>query len=276
MSNDFPFSLLRKLPVMDKDANKYSFGHVVVIGGNLGYAGAARLAAEGALRSGAGMVSVLTRKASVSGILAGRPELMVRGIDANERGIAHANAILEKATSVVLGPGLGRDEWAKFIWDHFCHLTHKKVVDADALWFLSQAQSTMKLVNTVITPHEGEAARLLNVPREEVSKHRLSSVKKIMKFSSTCVLKGHETLVASQNVVYENKTGNPVLAMAGTGDILAGIIGSFLAQGLSLEEAACLGVWVHGRAADLLYENEEGVRGSVASDLFPYIRSIML
>ncbi|MGI4992647.1 NAD(P)H-hydrate dehydratase [Halobacteriovorax sp. GFR7] len=276
MSNDFPFSLLKKLPVMDKNANKYSFGHVVVIGGNLGYAGAARLAAEGALRAGAGMVSVLTRKANVSGILAGRPELMVRGIDANERGLNHASLILEKATSVVLGPGLGRDEWGKFMWDHFCHLTHKKVVDADALWFLSQAQSTMKLVNTVITPHEGEAARLLNVPREEVSKHRLSSVKKIMKFSSTCVLKGHKTLVSSQNLVYENKTGNPVLAMAGTGDILAGIIGSFIAQGLSLEEAACLGVWVHGRAADLLYENEEGVRGSVASDLFPYIRKVML
>ncbi|MFG1494501.1 NAD(P)H-hydrate dehydratase [Halobacteriovorax sp. ZH4_bin.1] len=276
MSNDFPFSLLKKLPVMDKDANKYSFGHVVVIGGNLGYAGAARLAAEGALRSGAGMVSVLTRKANVSGILAGRPELMVRGIDANERGLNHASAILEKATSVVLGPGLGRDEWGKFMWDHFCHLKHKKVVDADALWFLSQAQSTMKLVNTVITPHEGEAARLLNVARVEISKHRLSTVKKLMKYANTCVLKGNETLVASQSGVHKNQSGNSVLAMAGTGDILAGIIGSFLAQGLSLEEAACLGVWVHGRAADLLYENEEGVRGSVASDLFPYIRKVML
>ncbi|EPZ50862.1 YjeF family C-terminal domain [Bacteriovorax sp. BAL6_X] len=276
MSNDFPFSLLRKLPLMNKEVNKYSFGHVVVIGGNSGYAGAARLAAEGALRSGAGMVSVLTQKASVSGVLAGRPELMVRGIEANEKGIEHANAILKKATSVVLGPGLGRDEWGRFMWDHFCHLSHNKVVDADALWFLSQAQNPIKLVNAIITPHEGEAARLLNVPREEVSKHRLSSVKKIMKFSSTCVLKGHETLVASQSVAYENKTGNAILAMAGTGDILAGIIGSFLAQGLSLDEAACLGVWVHGRAADLLKESEEGIRGSVASDLFPYIRNTML
>ncbi|MFG1498676.1 NAD(P)H-hydrate dehydratase [Halobacteriovorax sp. XZX-3] len=276
MSSDFPFSLFRKLPVMNTSANKYSFGHVVIIGGNLGYAGAARLAAEGALRSGAGMVSVLTRKASVSGIISARPEIMVRGIDANDRGLAHASAILEKASSVVLGPGLGRDEWGKFMWDHFCHLNLKKVVDADALWFLSQAQSTMKLVNSIITPHEGEAARLLNVPREEISKHRLSSVKKIMKFSNVCVLKGHDSLVSSQNEVYVNKTGNPVLAMAGTGDILAGIIGSFIAQGLSLEEAACLGVWVHGRAADILYESEEGIRGSVASDLFPYIRKVML
>lgn len=270
-------SLLDKLPPMTNDSNKYSFGHVVIIGGNIGYAGAARLSAEAALRSGAGLVTVLTRIENVSTIISNRPELMARGIEANSTSISNTRAILEKADAIVIGPGLGRDEWASNICTIIDNINAPKVMDADALWNICQSQNEerKKYHNTVITPHFGEAANLLNWTSKEIKSDRLLALEKLREISECVVLKGHHTLIATSADIFENETGNEILATAGTGDILAGIIGSFLAQGLSLQDAACLGCWVHGKAADLLRENTRGIRGSIASDLYPYIQEVI-
>lgn len=267
-------SLLKKLPPLVKESNKYSFGHVVVIGGNIGYAGAVKLTAEAALRSGSGLVTVLTRNENVSAIISSRPELMVRGIEDNSKSINESRVLLERADAIVIGPGLGRDDWAKYICSIIDDLEAPKVLDADALWNICQS-SKKKYMNTVITPHSGEAARLLNLTSEEVQRNRESALRSLLEISECVVLKGDHSLIATESESHENTTGNPILAMAGTGDILAGIIGSFLGQGLGLIEAARLGVWVHGKAGDLLRENCHGVRGSIASDLYPYIQEVI-
>lgn len=256
--------LLAKLPQLEEDTNKYSLGHVVVIGGNTGLAGAARLAAEAALRSGAGLVSVLTHKDNIDAILCGRPELMVRSFEGGDD-------VIVRADCLIIGPGLGRDEWAHNVWEKTKDLATKKVVDADALWWL--AQSPQKLINAIITPHEGEACHLLKIQKIT---NRSQSVIQLLEFCETAVLKGHETLIAqSQGEIYMNTSGNPILAMAGSGDILTGVIGSFLAQGLRPDEAACLGSYIHGTAGDLLAHKPQGTRGSVASDLLPFIRELV-
>lgn len=267
--------LLQKLPPLTKESNKYSFGHVVIIGGNVGYAGAVKLCAQAALRSGSGLVTVLTRQENVSSIVSTRAELMVRGFDTQTSGINQARPILEKADAIVIGPGLGRDEWANHICSMIEDFTAPKVLDADALWNLCQRSEKQRYQNAIITPHFGEAARLLNCTSEEIRKDKKEAAKSLLQISECVVLKGDHSLIANDQDIYENDTGNSILAMAGTGDILAGIIGSFLGQGLSLTEAACLGTWVHGKASDLLRENTRGIRGSIASDLFPYIQEVI-
>lgn len=254
-------ALLNKLPPLTQDSNKYSFGHLVIIGGNLGYPGAVRLSGEAALRSGVGLVSILTRSENICAISSGRPELMVNSF---ERG----SDLLKRADALVIGPGLGRDKWAKKIWDEVKGLETKKVVDADALWWL--AQDKLKLENSIITPHLGEASRLVKIKDRE----REMITKDLVQFCNIVVLKGHETLITNTDETFINRTGNPILATAGTGDILAGMIGAYLAQGLSLTEAACLGVSAHGKAADLFRDKSKSLRGAVASDLFSFIGSV--
>lgn len=257
--------LLRPRP---DDAHKGDHGHVLVAGGDHGMAGAARLCAEAALRCGAGLVSVLTRPEHVSGLLAARPECMARGWDP-----ATADALLQRADVIAIGPGLGRGEWGQAIWQRLIGSALPKVLDADALNLL--AESSQALHAAVITPHPGEAARLLGCATAEIQRDRFGSARALAaRFSAVVVLKGNGSLVAEPGGRVEVvDAGNPALAVGGSGDVLTGVIAALLAQGLSGWDAARLGALLHAQAGDRVAE--EGARGALASDLFGPLRRLV-
>lgn len=259
---------LNKLPFTSRprNAHKGHFGHVLLVGGNYGYSGAIRLAAEAALRSGAGLVSVATR-ASHSHLLAmTRPEIMSHAVEDAEQ----LMPLLDKATVVVIGPGLGQDQWAQCVLQQIANLNKPCVWDADALNWL--AAHPCKLNKGVFTPHPGEAARLLNCSTAEIAKDRFAAVQALQSaYGGVWILKGAGSLITDGNHIWISTTGNPGMASGGMGDVLAGICGSLMAQGLGVLEACQLAVYVHGQAADLSAA-QEGERGMLASDLIVKLR----
>lgn len=276
-----PDSVLSSLPSMAKllkktalqprsrSAHKGHFGHVLLIGGNHGYAGAIRLAGEAALRSGAGLVSIATRSAHSGFLNIGRPELMCQAAE----NVADVQAMLDKASVLVIGPGLGQDAWAQAMLDAVLKTDKPCVMDADALNLL--AQKPVFRDNWIMTPHPGEAARLLACNNHEIAKDRYVAVRNLQtQYGGVCVLKGAGSLIADANSIYVSTTGNPGMASGGMGDVLSGITGALLAQGLSSIEAAKLAVYLHGEAADHIAD-ELGERGMLASDLLPKIRELL-
>ncbi|MGR8930805.1 MAG: NAD(P)H-hydrate dehydratase [Gammaproteobacteria bacterium] len=264
-------SILTKspLPSRPRSAHKGYFGHVLLIGGNSGYSGAIRLAGEAALRSGAGLVSIATRAAHSAFLNIGRPELMCHGVEYP----AQLQPLLEKANSVVIGPGLGQDDWAQALLSLVMASDRRCVLDADALNLLGQ--HTSKRDNWVLTPHPGEAARLLDCTTRDIGIDRFAAIKKLQaQYGGICVLKGAGSLIADQHEIFIATTGNPGMATGGMGDVLSGVIGGLLAQNLQAMEAVRLAVYVHGEAADLA-ATESGERGMLASDLFPKIRELL-
>jgi NAD(P)H-hydrate epimerase len=257
--------ILEKLPYRQ---HKGDAGHLLVVGGALGMGGAVCLASEAALRVGAGLVSVATRPEHASHLNTRCPELMVKGIESG----ANLSALLQRATAVVVGPGLGLGSWGRELLSKVLEIELPLVVDADGLNILS-AQPTMA-ANWILTPHPGEAARLLDGSTHEVQKDRLGAVQRIQEgYGGVCILKGAGTLVATPNgSLSVCNRGNPGMASAGMGDVLAGVIGSLLAQGLDLGEAAKCGAWLHSAAADLAATG--GERGMIARDLFPELRRL--
>ncbi|MEE8119053.1 MAG: NAD(P)H-hydrate dehydratase [Gammaproteobacteria bacterium] len=253
-----------------RTAHKGDNGHLLVIGGNLGMPGSVRMAGEGALRVGAGLVSVATRNEHAAIVNATRPELMVRGVaDA-----AALTELVSRASVIALGPGLGRDEWAEALYDAALHTSLPLVVDADGLNIL--AGRTDKRGNWVLTPHPGEAARLLGCDTKSVQEDRIAAVSAIAdKFNAVVVLKGAGSLVSSADVapIFCCTQGNPGMATAGMGDVLTGVIAGLLAQGLSLDDAAKLGVYLHALAGDAAAGKQE--RGLVATDLMPHLRKLV-
>lgn len=279
---DFPAALLddfcpiahlltdgMSLPKRLRSTHKGHYGHLLLIGGNLGFSGAIRLAAEAALRSGAGLVSVATRHEHAGLLNIGRPELMSHGIESPEQ----LQALLAKANALVVGPGLGTDEWAQSLFELAMASDLPCVIDADALNLL--ANSPTKHGNCLLTPHPGEAARLLDTSNQAICTDRYAAVRQLQqRFNAVSVLKGAGTLIADGETIWVNTTGNPGMASGGMGDVLAGVCGALLAQGLPLGEAAKLAVHIHGKAADLAAA-ESGERGLLASDLFPFIRRLL-
>ena len=257
------------LPKRSRTAHKNDFGHVLVIGGDHGMGGAVRLSAEAALRVGAGLVSVATRKEHLSLVCSGRPEIMCHSIENAEE----IKPLLEKATVIVIGPGLGQGEWSQRLLAMVLHLPQPKIIDADALNLLSQAPE--KLTHAILTPHPGEAARLLACTRSTVQADRYSSAKKIAEqYDAVVVLKGSGSIVTSHNAIPAIcQAGNPGMATAGMGDVLSGVIAGLVAQGLSLLDAAKLGVLMHAMAADAVAK-ENGERGMLASDLMLPLRRV--
>lgn len=256
------------LPPRPKDAHKGLFGHVLVVGGNHGKGGAVRLAGEGALRAGAGLVSIATRPENVTAILAGCPELMCHAIAT----AIDIDQLLTLATVIVIGPGLGLDAWGESLFQKVLQTTLPLVVDADALNLLARKPFTRE--NWILTPHPGEAARLLGETTTILQKDRLAALQALKeKYQGIIVLKGSGTLIFGSTIPGECQLGNPGMATAGMGDVLSGVIGALVAQDLSLEDAANLAVLVHARAGDLA--KEEGLVGMKASDLFPYIRQCL-
>jgi NAD(P)H-hydrate epimerase len=231
-------------------------------------AGAVRLAAEAALRAGAGLVTVVTRPEHVMAIVAARPELMVV---ASENGSIPA-PLLHRASCILIGPGLGTDKWAQALLSRVLETACPKVLDADALNLITQQDAAGQ--NWVLTPHPGEAARLLGETTSTIQQSRFTSAEMLQSlYGGVLVLKGAGTLVHSSNSVSVCPYGNPGLATAGSGDVLSGIIAAMLAQGFDLTTAAELAVVVHAKAADLAASG--GERGLIASDLFDSMRSLI-
>ncbi len=260
---------IRALPPRRGNVNKGSFGHVLAIGGDHGMGGAIRLAGEAALRCGAGLVSVATRGANVAALIAGRPELMPRAV---EDAMA-LEPMLGRASVVAIGPGLGREEWGRSLWGATQSTRLPLVVDADALNLLAGEPRT--LPNAVLTPHPGEAARLLATDVAKVQSDRFAGARELAKrYGAIVVLKGAGSLVAAPDgQVAACPWGNAGMATGGMGDVLTGVIAALLAQGLSAWDAACTGVALHARAGDLAAG--DAPRGLVASDLFAPLRELV-
>lgn len=265
-----------RLPRRSRYAYKGNYGHVLVIGGGQGYLGAVRLAGEAALRTGTGLVSIATRPEHAAIMNLTRPELMCHGVENGTR----LTALLEKISVVVVGPGLGQTDWAKDLFMSVITSKKNMVIDADALNILSNspaARHNLQLApdSFVLTPHAGEAARLLSSSAETIQQDRFAAAYQIQrKYGGVIVLKGSGTLIASRDTIGVSTTGNPGMASGGIGDVLSGVIAGLLAQGLSLKEAAEQGVYIHGLAADLAVATH-GERGLLASDLMPYLRDLV-
>lgn len=258
------------LPRRCRSAHKGSFGHVLVVGGDYGMGGAVRMAAEAAMRVGAGLVSVATRPEHVSVVSGTRPEIMCHDV----RCVDDIKPLVDRASVLVLGPGLGQSEWSHSLYDYLITVSKPTVMDADALNLLSEQPRASD--HWVLTPHPGEAGRLMQLPCTEVQKQRYQCVAQLQqRYGGVAVLKGAGSLIASSEQATRVCTlGNPGMATAGMGDILSGIIGGLLAQHLSLWQAASAGVFIHARAADKA-AIEGGERGLLATDLLKYLREMV-
>ncbi|WP_202306652.1 bifunctional ADP-dependent NAD(P)H-hydrate dehydratase/NAD(P)H-hydrate epimerase [Dryocola clanedunensis] len=255
---DLPRWLKPRKPTSHKGTN----GRLVIIGGDHGTAGAIRMTGEAALRAGAGLVRVLTRQENIAPLITARPELMV-----HELTLASVEESLEWADVIVIGPGLGQQEWGKKALQKVENSRKPMLWDADALNLL--AINPDKRQNRIITPHPGEAARLLNCAVSQIESDRLLAADRLVKRYGGCVvLKGAGTIVASQDREYGLiDVGNAGMGSGGMGDVLSGIIGALLAQKLNPYDAACAGCVAHGAAAAELAASV-GTRGMLASDLF--------
>jgi len=259
-----------------RDAHKGHYGHVLIVGGDEGMGGAALMAGEAALRCGAGLVSVATRKTHVAALLARRPELMVRGIDS----MSELEPLLARATVVAVGPGLGINPWGEQLLYRIIRAELPIVVDADALNLLASHPDWIATAGSlqVLTPHPGEAARLLGTETATVQADRFSAIEALQLLcKGVVVLKGSGTLVTASEVdgpIGICPFGNPGMATGGMGDVLTGVIASLIAQGLSLADAAREGVCLHSLAADCAAE-DHGERGLLATDLLPWLRRLV-
>lgn len=254
-------ALTRWLKPRKPTSHKGSHGRLLVVGGDAGTAGAVRMTAEAALRSGSGLVRVLTHKDNIIPILTARPEIMVDELT-DER----LTEALEWADVIAIGPGLGQRDWGKRALKQVASSEKPMLWDADALNLL--AISAEKRQNRIITPHPGEAARLLNTETSEIESDRLHAAQTLaQRYGGVVVLKGAGTLIASeQGEMAFADVGNAGMASGGMGDLLSGIIASLVGQKLTLFDAACAGCVAHGAAADAVAA-ERGTRGMLATDL---------
>jgi len=255
------------LPPRAPNAHKGNFGHVLAIGGDLGFGGAIRLAGEASLRVGAGLVSVATRAENVGALNAARPELMASGVG----GPQELEMLLQRASVIALGPGLGQRAWGHALWHTAIAAGKPVVLDADGLNLLARDPLSLP-ANTVLTPHPGEAARLLACDIRTIAADRFAAVRELARrHQCVCVLKGAGTLVATpQGEVAVCPWGNPGMASGGMGGVLTGVIAGLLAQGLDAYSAASNGVALHARAGDIAAR--DGESGLLASDLFASLR----
>ncbi len=262
------------LPLQDRPArprarHKGQFGHVLVIGGEHGFGGAACLAGEAALRCGAGLVSVATRERHVPALLARRPELMAQ---ACEDGVLPA-ALLNAADVLVTGPGLGRADWGRRLLAQALASSRPLVLDADGLNLLATQPVDFVGRAVVLTPHPGEAARLLGCDTATVQADRFVAARRLAhRFGCVVILKGAGSLVAAPDGrVATCPWGNPGMATAGTGDVLAGMVAALLAQGLPAWQAACHATGWHARAGDIAASAGPGM---LAGDLVAALRRL--
>jgi hydroxyethylthiazole kinase-like uncharacterized protein yjeF len=254
----------------EADAHKGHFGHVMVIGGDSGFGGAALMAAESAARSGAGRVSVATRPEHVAAILARRPEVMAVGVVSGQE----LEPLLARPTVLVVGPGLGQTPWSEQMLQQAAKTQLPLVLDADALTLLAEGRVIphQQRGNWVLTPHPAEAARLLGVTTADIQADRYAAVRAIAKkYHAQVILKGAGSLIAGpEGDIAVITDGNPGMATGGMGDVLSGIIGALLAQQVSPFDAAKVAALVHAAAADVA-AHDKSERSLLATDLIPYL-----
>ena len=257
------------MPRRSQSAHKGDFGHLLLIGGGPGMPGAIRLAGEAALRCGAGRVSVATHPSHHAAITSGRPELMCHAIDKP----SDIRPLLDTVDTLGLGPGLGTAKWGRNLFNEVLRSGLPMVVDADALNLL--ASSPDRRDNRILTPHPGEAARLLETSAASIQEDRIGSVEKLKdKYGGTIVLKGAGSLVSSTDgTPWISTSGNPGMASPGMGDVLTGVIAALLAQGMPFESAATFGVEIHALAGDRAAKS--GQRGLIASDVLQELRPLV-
>lgn len=251
-------------------SNKGSYGHLLLIGGFDNMPGAILLAAEAAYRIGAGRVTIATQSQNFATIISRLPDVLL--MDIND--ISEDEQYEKQFDAIVTGPGLGRSQEALNILKIVTGMTNNKVIDADALNLLANEKSLLP-VNAILTPHVKEAARLLKIPVQDVLDNQKETVLALYKeYSSAILLKNNVSLLKLlDEKIYISPYGNSCLAKSGTGDVLSGIIGGLLAQGLTIEVAAKLGVVIHGRVADLAIKNYNK-RSILASDLVKLLGEI--
>ncbi len=257
------------LPRRVRSAHKGRFGHVLVIGGDIGMGGSVHLTAAAALRSGAGLVTVATRPAHVPPLLAGLPEAMVHGL----KNAAELLPLIERATVIAIGPGLGQDDWGRMLLAMALDTQLPLVADADALNLL--AAHPIVRGQWVLTPHPGEASRLLKRSISEIQADRYQSAQQLIEqYRAVVVLKGAGSIIAAADELPAVCTfGNPGMAAPGMGDALTGVIAALIAQGLALPQAARMGVALHALAGDRAAAYCE--RGLMARDLISSLRHVM-
>lgn len=278
--NSERFDSLKKrvLKPRARDAHKGAFGHVLVVGGDHGMAGAARMASEAAARVGAGLTTVATHAEHIATITASRPELMAYAVEQPHQ----LEPLLKRATVVALGPGLGQTSWSQDLFNFILSTTSLPLVmDADALNLLSKVDHKKRCrANWILTPHPGEAARLLQVTPADIARDRIGAVREIeQRYGGICVLKGAGTLICDRkSAINICIAGNPGMATGGMGDVLTGVIAGLVAQtyhqgveqDAELGCAASLGVALHAHAADRAAQ-VIGERGLLAMDLMAYL-----
>lgn len=260
---------LPRLAARPATAHKDRYGQVLVIGGDLGTGGAALLSAEAALRCGAGMVSLATRPEHVTAALVRRPEIMCSGVESTYA----LTALTQRADVLVVGPGLGQAPWGRSLLSLAPDCGKPQVWDADALNLLAKGAVDAP-ADCLLTPHPGEAARLLGSSVAEVEADRPGAARALAeRYRCAVVLKGAGTLVAaSDGRLALCDRGHPAMASAGLGDVLAGVAGALMAQGLAPFEAGCLAVWLHASAGER--QGRTG-RGLAAADLIDTIRQLL-
>ncbi|MDO3387303.1 NAD(P)H-hydrate dehydratase [Gilvimarinus sp. SDUM040013] len=264
-------ALRAALPPREADAHKGCFGHVMVIGGDTGRGGAAIMAAEAAARSGAGLVSLATRPEHVCAALARRPEVMTCGVISGQE----LEPWLARPSVLVVGPGLGESPWSEQMLQQALATDLPLILDADALNLIAKGRlwtAGKTRDNWILTPHPGEAATLLGETTAFIGRDRYAAIADLQgRYGGVVVLKGAGSLVASEGAPVSVVTaGNPGMASGGMGDVLSGVLGALVAQGVELSAAAGLGVSLHAHAADLAAE-ERGQQSMLATDLLDYI-----
>jgi hydroxyethylthiazole kinase-like uncharacterized protein yjeF len=253
------------LPRRRRNSHKGSFGTVLVVGGGPGMPGAACLAAEAAYRVGAGRVLLATHASHAPYINAMHPELIVHDLGEPAR----LQDLARAADVIAIGPGLGQSPWAQQVFSHALESNRPKVVDADGLNLLSREPGQRD--DWILTPHPGEAARLLATDTGSIQEDRYASAQALVQaYGGVAVLKGAGTVVAAADGLSVCDRGGPVLASAGTGDVLTGAVAGLLAQGVDPAQAARMAVWVHACAGEMLAAG--GERGGLARELLPLLR----
>jgi NAD(P)H-hydrate epimerase len=262
-------AIAASLPARAQNAHKGNFGHVLAIGGDLGMGGAIRLAGEAALRVGAGLVSVATRAEHIGALNAARPELMASAVD----GPQELEAVLQRASVIALGPGIGQRAWGHALWHTAIAAGKPIVLDADGLNLLAREPLALP-ANSVLTPHPGEAARLLGCDTQQIAVDRFAAARTLARrHQAVVVLKGAGSLVVTPlGEVAICPWGNPGMASGGMGDVLTGVVAGLLAQGFDARDAACIGVALHAQAGDIAAR--AGECGLLASDLFGPLRAL--
>jgi NAD(P)H-hydrate epimerase len=261
-----------RLPRRRPTAHKGDCGRVLIVGGDHGFAGAARLAGEAALRAGAGLVTVATRPQHAAVMASARPELMTRAVDDPARDLPQW---LGEADVVVAGPGLGRGDWGRAALTAVLAQTgQRRLLDADALNLLAAAPATLG-ADTVLTPHPGEAGRLGGVSTADIQADRFAALEDLVeRYDATVLLKGPGSLIGAPGADIRMIAGaQPALAVGGMGDVLSGVIGALLGQGLRSDEAAACGAWLHAMAAARCVQ-VSGTNGVLPSDLMPMLATV--